>query len=62
MTQQKWEYKVHTTKSSWKKIEDEEIEEALNNLAKRGWEPVSVSYFPGSAGTKITLVMRRPTK
>jgi len=55
-----WEYRVITTKSHWRSLEDGDLQEALNKMGQRGWEAVSVTPFPGSAGTKYVFVMKRP--
>lgn len=60
MKHTQWEYQVITTKSHWQSLEDGDIQNALNKLGKRGWEAVSVTPFPGSAGTKFVFVMKRP--
>ena len=60
MKHNQWEYRVITTKSHWQSLEDGDIQNALNKLGKRGWEAVSVTPYPGSAGTKYVFVMKRP--
>ncbi len=60
MKHTQWEYRVITTKSHWQALEDGDIQKALNKLGRRGWEAVSVTPYPGSAGTKYVFVMKRP--
>lgn len=62
MNTRQWEYRVVTTKSNWRPVQDNELQSVLNKLGKRGWEAVSVSPYPGSGGTRFVLTLKRPLR
>jgi len=53
-----WEYRVETVGSTWRKLNDEDLESVLNEWGEDGWEVINVVMSAGVP--KATVCAKRP--